>query len=617
MKHGWNRVLNLSLRAEAAALLMAFALPGNLAQAANNVDNHGGPTMQNQVKGFLIYWLPSGVVLDTSQSDGTGNFETLTQRFFNDISATSYLDITTQYPGQCGNNQCVIANGTGAVTLGGHWVDSQAYPNGKGTSTKALQDSDIRNEVERAINQNHWAIDGNSEFFVITGVFKSSSAGVVECNGGGCTLPSPTGFCAYHSNFGFSGKTVLYGYLSDASFNSGGCAESLFGSAPNGQLASDREVAMMSHEFFETITDQQGNAWWDSITGNEIGDNCNQIGANIKMNANSYWVQQQWSNASSSCVSAFGPSIQLSIGTGGDDLRGDSSAVAALNKPGGATFEDVTLKTQSESGWGNNTGHIVVDSFNQSSQTALGQVAITLTSHDSFLESPDNWNIQNLLATVFSPTGSILCRQSLSGDPLARLTQQAPTGTFPMTNCAPAPPPASITKAHITVSTGNDDARSDTELWATINGDPPFCLKPSNNADSDGVCNNGGSAHDQNGNQSWNNWTSSAQTFNLAVPEPLASISTLTIQLIEHNSGFESDDNWDIQGINVSLTDSTGNTKTVLNLSNPNNGNNCIARLKGSPNSTTVAFGLNGSNSHVYVGGKAGGQTTTCSNNGG
>lgn len=609
--------MSFSIRAAAAALFLALGLPGGTVHAANNLDNHGGPTMQNQVKGFLIYWLPNGVVLDTSQGDGVGNFETLTQRFFNDLSSTSYFNITTQYPGGCGNNECVVANGTGAVTLGGHWVDPQNYPNGRGTSTNPLQDSDIQNEVQRAIGQNHWNVDGNSEFFVITGVFKSSGAGVVECNGGGCTLPGPSGFCAYHGHFGFNGTTALYGYLSDASFNSGGCGESLSSSPPNGQLASDREVAMMSHEFFETITDQQGNAWWDSSTGNEIGDNCNQIGANVSMNRNPYWVQQQWSNASSSCVSAFGPSIQFVIGTGSDDLRGDSSATATLEKSGGASFETVTLKPQSASGWGNNSGHIAVGGFNQSSQTALGQVAITLTSHNSILESDDNWNIQNMTVSVLTTSGSILCRQAVSGDPLARLTGQAPTGIFPIPNCAPAPPPASVTKAHITVSTGNDDARSDTELWATINGEPPFCLKPSNNADADGVCNNGGSARDQNGNQSWNNWTSSAQTFSLATPKPLAQITSLTIQLIEHNSGFESDDNWDIQGITVSLTDSTGVTKTELNLSNPNNGNNCIARLKGSPNSTEAAFGLNGSNSHVYVGGNANGQTTNCSNNGG
>jgi len=172
-------------------------------------------------------------------------------------------------------------------------------------------------------------------------------------------------------------------------------------------------------------------------------------------------------------------------------------------------------------------------------------------------------------------------------------------------------------KARITIQTGNDDARSDTELWATFNGEPTVCLKPSNNANSDSVCSNGGSARDQNGEQGWNNWTSSTQNFDLANAVSIASLTSLTIQLLEHNSTFESDDNWDIQGITVTLTDATGTSKTVLNLANPQNGNNCVARLKGSPNSTTVVFGLNGTNSHKYVGGNANGKTTTCANNGG
>ncbi len=191
-------------------------------------------------------------------------------------------------------------------------------------------------------------------------------------------------------------------------------------------------------------------------------------------------------------------------------------------------------------------------------------------------------------------------------------TNAGHTGT-----CGAAGLEAKGVQARITVWTGNDDARSDTELWATINGEPTFCLKPSNNANPDSVCANGGSAHDQNGNQSWNNWSSSTQTFDLTKSLPLSSFKTLTIQLLEHNSGFETDDNWDIQGITVTLTDSMGASTTVLNMSNPQNGNNCIARLKGSPNSTTVAFGLDGAKSHVYVGGNANGQTTNCSNNGG
>jgi len=139
----------------------------------------------------------------------------------------------------------------------------------------------------------------------------------------------------------------------------------------------------------------------------------------------------------------------------------------------------------------------------------------------------------------------------------------------------------------ITVATGNDNARSDSEIWATVPGEPTLCLKPSNNANSDSVCPNGGSAADQNGQQEWKNFTSSAQTFTLATPESLTALSTMTVRLISHNNGGETDDNWDIQGITVFATDTTGGTTTLLNVSNPNNGSNCIVRLTGKIGSFT------------------------------
>jgi hypothetical protein len=46
--------------------------------------------------------------------------------------------------------------------------------------------------------------------------------------------------------------------------------------------------------------------------------------------------------------------IQFVIGTGGDDLRGDSSATATLKAANGATLQVITLKGQNQGDWGNN-----------------------------------------------------------------------------------------------------------------------------------------------------------------------------------------------------------------------------------------------------------------------
>ena len=131
------------------------------------------------------------------------------------------------------------------------------------------------------------------------------------------------------------------------------------------------------------------------------------------------------------------------------------------------------------------------------------------------------------------------------------------------------------------IGTGNDNARSDTELQGTLPGVPAICLKPSNNADADSTCPNGGSARDQQGNQSWDNFSTSTQTFTLPTAVPASSLTALTIQLFEHNNGGETDDNWDIQSITVIATDTAGNTAPLLNVGNPPNGDNCIVRLTG------------------------------------
>jgi len=121
--------------------------------------------------------------------------------------------------------------------------------------------------------------------------------------------------------------------------------------------------------------------------------------------------------------------ITFNIETGGDDLRGDSSATAGVALPGGT--QTFTLKAQSAPGWGNNTDH--VESFTLSGPpqpfSAFSDITITLTSHNKFLQTDDNWNIQSVLVTV-SGSGGSFTLMSKSGEPLARLTGSSPSVTL-------------------------------------------------------------------------------------------------------------------------------------------------------------------------------------------
>src|SRR5262249_22087840 len=161
--------------------------------------------------------------------------------------------------------------------------------------------------------------------------------------------------------------------------------------------------------------------------GAEIGDKCNQAPAIVTMNGNSYNVQQQWSNASGACASSFGPSIKFTVVTGADDLRGDSSAVAALMDSAVNTFETFSIKTQTDPGWPQNTSHIAVGAFNRASSSVLARAEFTLTSHNAIFETDDNWNVDTLLIELLDSSGTTLCSQRLSGSPLARLNGSAPT----------------------------------------------------------------------------------------------------------------------------------------------------------------------------------------------
>lgn len=152
----------------------------------------------------------------------------------------------------------------------------------------------------------------------------------------------------------------------------------------------------------------------------------------------------------------------------------------------------------------------------------------------------------------------------------------------------------------LTITTGNDNAEGGSEIIAMIAGQSvPLCLKPSTSLPPDGICANSSGATDQNGNNNWPNWHVSTFSKNLDTPQASASgFSTITISLLQSSCETYCD-NWDLQGITVVVSDTTGTLPpvTLLNNSMPSHqGNNCIARLKAAPNPNSAIFPLDQSN---------------------
>ena len=113
-----------------------------------------------------------------------------------------------------------------------------------------------------------------------------------------------------------SAGNIVY-YSAEPFQNVGGC--SVQPGTPNGQL-TDSTNNVLSHETFETITDPQGSAWWNSadngLYGQEIGDECSFLfftttsvyfgPSFVRLNGNRYAIQPEYSNAQHACSTSLG-----------------------------------------------------------------------------------------------------------------------------------------------------------------------------------------------------------------------------------------------------------------------------------------------------------------------
>src|SRR6516162_10903595 len=89
--------------------------------------------------------------------------------------------------------------------------------------------------------------------------------------------------------------------------------------------------------------------------------------------------------------------ISFVIVTGGDDLRGDSSATATLRSPDRSPLQVIALKDPTGDAWDNYTTHVVTVPLNPPlTPSQIGSIVITLTSHNSSTETDDNWNVQSV-----------------------------------------------------------------------------------------------------------------------------------------------------------------------------------------------------------------------------
>jgi hypothetical protein len=257
-----------------------------------NLTYQGGPVMAGTANVYAIFWEPT--------SNVSANYNSLIQRYFNDVGSSLLYQIASQYTQTGGTFP------SNAV-LAGTWVDTQAYPE------TPLLDSDIQNEVTRAQSAKSWTSSIDNIFFVFT---EKDEGLCYDSAHTQCTpnISVPSGgvqFCAYHSYFGASNDTIYAAmpYAASPTFNSG-CDT---GTHPNGDDA-DATINVTSHEQMEAATDPELNAWYNNDSSSqvyqeEIGDLCawtfgpdNSQGGDVTWNSHNYLVQQEWNNSVTGCT---------------------------------------------------------------------------------------------------------------------------------------------------------------------------------------------------------------------------------------------------------------------------------------------------------------------------
>jgi hypothetical protein len=245
---------------------------------------NGGNTIPSAVH-HAVYLIPNGSVCTTPACWGN------VAQFLSDLNRSDFIHVTDQYVG----------------TQGGHrypYEEDHLTLHYGAVVTPAFTDSQM---ASLAIVL---ASAFGSGYGHIYHIFLAPEQN--ECFDSSFTICSSNIFCAYHSSVVTAGGTeVVYTVEPYQLFP--GC--SVKPGTPNG--AFDATYNVLSHEVFETITDPDGTAWWNSVDngifGEEIGDECSFITfafapnvyfdpSTVTLGEHQYATQPEYSNAGHVCT---------------------------------------------------------------------------------------------------------------------------------------------------------------------------------------------------------------------------------------------------------------------------------------------------------------------------
>ena len=236
----------------------------------NGISYHNGPVVLGTPNIYLIWY----------GNWASNSATSILTDWASGIGGSAYYNINSTY--YDGSN-AHVANAA-------HYAGSTNDSYSQGTS---LSDAQIQTVVATALTSAALPTDPNGVYFVLTSADVTASSGF-------CTQ-----YCGWHTHGTINGTKIRYSFVGNPDRCPSACAAQTTG--PNGNAGADGMASILSHEFEETTSDPDGNAWYDS-TGKENGDKCawtfgtestasNGAKYNMTFGGRNWLIQQNWVNA--------------------------------------------------------------------------------------------------------------------------------------------------------------------------------------------------------------------------------------------------------------------------------------------------------------------------------
>ncbi len=285
---------------------------GQAPATGNGIIYHGGSVLVGVTNIYYIWY---------GNWRGDPNALPILQNFASSIGGSPYYAIDTTY------SDLYDTSVSNAVSFNGSTTDNYS----QGT---ALSDAGVLAVVSSAIASGSLPNDTNGVYFVLT------SPDVVEGTG------YLTKYCAWHNHGRINGFDIKYAFVGDPETQGLSACAGQTASSPNGDPAADAMANLIAHEFQESVTDPDLNAWYDA-NGLEMADKCvwtfgttysapNGSLANMNLGGLNYLIQQVWVNAGGGyCALALPPSIASLSPNDGQQGSAVPVSIAGSNLSGG------------------------------------------------------------------------------------------------------------------------------------------------------------------------------------------------------------------------------------------------------------------------------------------